>query len=144
MFPEKKYVVMKYVDYIYPYNRVPDMIEILQTTPEVEIVWGNRFNGKVNPKASKSLFHFGNKLITFPQNNLNSIHLKGPITGLCVIYSENIINWRLKSKNFDIKIELNLHVKRIGFVVIEVPIDYKPQLGEMKHKITQAIVIFCS
>jgi dolichol-phosphate hexosyltransferase len=80
--PNVDYVVFTDADYTYPGNKVPEMIAILETHPEVGMVCGNRFNGNVNPKASKRVFHFGNKLITFTHNALNGISLKDPLTGL--------------------------------------------------------------
>ena len=40
----------------------------------------------------------------------------------------------MKSKGFDIEVELNHLVERKGFGIVEVPIVYRPRLGEKKLK----------
>ena len=139
--PNAKYVVVTDADYTYPGNRVPEMIALLEANPEVGMVCGNRFNGDVNPKASSRVFHFGNKLITFTHNTLNGIPLKDPLTGLRVIRAEILRNWKVKSKGFDIEIELNHHVERRGYDIVEVDIEYRERLGEKKLKVRHAAEI---
>jgi dolichol-phosphate hexosyltransferase len=133
--PNVEYVVVTDADYTYPGNRVPEMITLLEANPEVGMVCGNRFNGNVNPEASKRVFRFGNKLIIFAHNALNGIPLKDPLTGLRVIRAEILRNWKIKSKGFDIEIELNHHVERRGYDIAEIDIEYRERLGEKKLKV---------
>jgi dolichol-phosphate hexosyltransferase len=140
--PNVDYVVVTDADYTYPGNRVPEMIRLLEARPEVGMVCGNRFNGDVNPKASKRVFRFGNKLIIFTHNALNGIPLQDPLTGLRVIRAEILRNWKVKSKGFDIEIELNHHVERRGYDIVEVDIEYRERLGEKKLKARHAAQIF--
>ena len=44
----------------------------------------------------------------------------------------------MKSKGFDIEVELNHRVEREGFGIVEVPIQYRVRLGEKKLKISMA------
>jgi dolichol-phosphate mannosyltransferase len=41
-------------------------------------------------------------------------------------------NWKVKSRGFDIEVELNSRVEREGFGIVEVPIKYRERLGEKK------------
>lgn len=133
--PTVDYVVITDADYTYPGNRVPEMIALLEANPAVGMVCGNRFNGNVNPEASKRVFRFGNKLIIFAYNALNGIPLKDPLTGLRVIRAEIMRNCEVKSKGFDIEVELNYHVERRGYNIAEVDIEYRERLGEKKLKV---------
>jgi dolichol-phosphate hexosyltransferase len=133
--PNVDYVVVTDADYTYPGNRIPEMIALLEANPAVGMVCGNRFSGNVNPEASKRVFRFGNKLIIFAHNALNGIPLKDPLTGLRVVRAEILRNWKVKSKGFDIEVELNYHVERQGYDIAEVDIEYRERLGEKKLKV---------
>ena len=63
---------------------------------------------------------------------LNGVSLVDPLTGLRVVRAGILRNWRVKSKGFDIEVELNNHVEREGFGIMEVPIRYRERLGEKK------------
>ncbi|MGA2309814.1 MAG: glycosyltransferase family 2 protein [Candidatus Bathyarchaeia archaeon] len=135
------YVVLTDADYTYPAEYVPEMIEILEQNPHVGMVCGNRFNGHLGTKALRSSFHFGNMFLAFAHNMLNGVALRDPLTGLRVVRAEILKDWRVKSKGFDVEVELNHHVERKGFEIIEVPIKYRQRLGEKKLKIKHGATI---
>jgi dolichol-phosphate hexosyltransferase len=126
------YVVLTDADYTYPAQYIPEMIQILEKAPDIGMVCGNRFNGYEDLKALNSLFYLGNRLIAFTHNLLNGITLADPLTGLRVVRSGILRNWKVKSKGFDVEVELNHHVERKGFGIMEVPIKYRERLGEKK------------
>ena len=88
------------------------MIKILEENPLVGMVCGNRLNGYVDKKALHNIFHIGNRLLAFAHNMLNGVPLQDPLTGLRVIRSEILQGWQVKSKGFDIEVELNNLVKQ--------------------------------
>jgi len=106
------------------------------------MVCGNRFNGKVDPEALRSRFYLGNRLICWTHNVLNGVHLDDPLTGLRVVRCEILKGWKVKSRGFDIEVELNHHVERRGFGIAEVPIQYRVRLGEKKLKLRHGATIF--
>ena len=126
------YVVFTDADYTYPAEYVPGMIRILEKAPDVGMVCGNRFNGYEEKTALSSVFYLGNRLIAFTHNLLNGIALADPLTGLRVVRAEILRNWKVKSKGFDVEVELNHHVEREGFGIVEVPIKYRERLGQKK------------
>ena len=129
------YVVITDADHTYPAQYIPKMIDILQKNPAVGMVCGNRFNGNVDPKALHDLFYFGNRLIALTHNLLNGVPLEDPLSGLRVVRAELLRNWRVKSKGFDVEVELNHRVEREGFSIMEVPITYRERLGQKKLKV---------
>ena len=129
-----EYFVITDADHTYPAEYVPQMIRILEENPAVGMVCGNRFNGDVDPVALKSVFHFGNRLISWTHNMLNGVHLEDPLTGLRVVRAPILRGWTVKSKGFDIEVELNHLVERRGFGIVEVPIQYRQRLGKKKLK----------
>jgi dolichol-phosphate hexosyltransferase len=126
------YVVITDADYTYPAEHVPKMVQILEEQPDVGMVCGNRFSGYSDMKGSNYFYYLGNRFIAFTQNYLNGVWLVDPLSGLRVVRAEILRNWRVKSKGFDVEVELNHHVVREGFDIVEVPIKYRERLGEKK------------
>jgi dolichol-phosphate mannosyltransferase len=126
------YVVLTDADYTYPAEYVTEMIRILEENPDVGMVCGNRFNSELNLGEKHNILYFGNRLIAFTHNLLNGVQLADPLTGLRVVRAGILRSWKVKSKGFDIEVELNHHVEREGFGIVEVPIKYRERLGEKK------------
>ena len=124
------YIVITDADYTYPAEHVPLMIRILEENPDVGMVCGNRFSGYVDLRGLNGVFYLGNRVIAFTHNFLNGISLVDPLTGLRVVRARLLRNWKVKSKGFDIEVELNHRVEREGFGIVEVPIKYRERLGE--------------
>lgn len=136
-----KYVVLTDADFTYPAEYVPEMIEMLEANPQVGMVCGNRFSGDVEPTAVRSSFYFGNKLLAFAHSLLNGVSLRDPLTGLRVIRTEILRDWVVKSQGFDIEVELNRHVERKGYTILELPIKYRKRVGEKKLKVNHGATI---
>ena len=132
--PVADYVVITDADYTYPAEYVPDMIQILEKNPSIGMVCGNRFNDSAEDKALHNLFYLGNRILAFSHNLLNGVTLEDPLTGLRVVRAKILRGWKVKSKGFDIEVELNHQVERRGFGIAEVPIRYRKRLGEKKLK----------
>jgi dolichol-phosphate hexosyltransferase len=129
---DTEYVVITDADYTYPAEHVPEMIQILEQMPNVGMVCGNRYSQKPEGPAFQGRFYLGNKLLAFAHTHLNGVNLQDPLTGLRVIRAEILRNWVIKSKGFDIEVELNHQVGKQGFETIEIPIGYRERLGEKK------------
>ena len=136
-----EYVVITDADFTYPAEYVPEMIQILEKNPEVGMVCGNRFSKQAEGSAFQGRFTFGNKLLAFAHSFLNGINLQDPLTGLRVLRADILRSWVIKSKGFDIEVELNHQVSKQGFETIEVPIEYREQLGEKKLKMKHGATI---
>ncbi len=140
--PEAEYVVITDADYTYPAESVPEMIKLLEENPDVGMVSGNRLNGNAQPEALHRVFHFGNLLIAYTYNLMSGIPLQDPLTGLRVVRADILRGWKVKSKGFDIEVELNRYVERKGYGIVEVPIKYRERLGEKKLGLKNGFEIF--
>lgn len=129
------YVVLTDADYTYPAEYVNQMVRILEENPDIGMVCGDRFGATMDKKAMRSSFHLGNRLLAFTHNALNGVALDDPLTGLRVVRASILRDWKVKSKGFDIEVELNHLVERRGYDIAEIPIQYRPRLGEKKLKI---------
>ena len=135
------YVVLTDADYTYPAEYVPKMIGILERNSKVGMVCGNRLNVRVEPEVLRGSFYFGNKLLAFADNLLNGVSLQDPLTGLRVIRAGILRGWKVKSRGFDVEVELNHLVERKGYVTVEVPIKYRRRVGEKKLKVRDGLTI---
>jgi glycosyltransferase involved in cell wall biosynthesis len=140
--PNADYIILTDADYTYPAEYVPSMIQVLDENPHVGMVCGNRLSGDVDKKALHRVFNIGNKLLAWAHKTLNGVPLQDPLTGLRVIRTEVLRGWLIKSKGFDIEVELNQMVERRGFEIVEIPIAYRARLGEKKLKVKHGVTIF--
>ncbi len=129
-----KYVVFTDADYTYPAEYIPEMIEILNENPKVGMVCGNRFSKMINPGSLRSSFYFGNKAIALVHKILNGVYLNDPLTGLRVVRADLLRELNIRSKGFDIEVELNYQIQKKGYLIVEVPIAYRNRLGKKKLK----------
>jgi dolichol-phosphate mannosyltransferase len=134
-------VVVTDADFTYPAEYIPEMIKILESHPHVGMVCGNRFNDYAEENALHNLFYFGNKLLGFSHNLLNGVNLQDPLTGLRAIRTEIIKKWQVRSKGFDVEVELNSEVERRNFGIVEMPIKFRKRIGEKKLKISDGATI---
>jgi glycosyltransferase involved in cell wall biosynthesis len=135
------YVVLIDADYTYPAEHLLGMIKFLEANSDVGMVCGNRFNSHLHIEAMHNLFYFGNRVLAFAHNMLNGVQLRDPLTGLRVVRGSILRKWQPRSKGFDIEVELNHHVERKGYGIVEMDIPYRPRLGEKKLKFRHGAVI---
>lgn len=135
------YVVLTDADYTYPAKHIPAMIRVLEENPHIGMVCGNRFNGHIDKKALRSLFYVGNRMLAWAHNIFNGVPLSDPLTGLRVIRTQALHGLNLKSKGFDVEVELNHAVERRGFTIGEIPIFYRERLGRKKLRVSHGATI---
>jgi dolichol-phosphate mannosyltransferase len=137
-----QYVVFIDADFTYPAEYISKMIEIIEQNPDVGMVIGNRFNSRFKLKdAINDLFYFGNRFLSFAQYLVNGVKLRDPLSGLRVVRFEILKGWKPKSQGFDVEAEMNYHVEREGYRIVEIPIRYRRRLGEKKLKFRDGFII---
>jgi glycosyltransferase involved in cell wall biosynthesis len=140
--PSIRYVVFTDADYTYPAEYIPKMVEVLDHFPEVGMVIGDRFSGSQNFDRSRvNIFYIGNRFLAAMQYLINGVKLNDPLSGLRVVRAELLRTWKPKSKGFDVEAEINSVVERLGYLIAEVPIDYRHRLGEKKLGLRHGISI---
>lgn len=132
-----KYVIMIDADHTYPTKYIPEMIDILESNPDVGMVCGRRPENR-----NLDIYHIGNHLLRFAHRILNGIKIKDPCTGLRIIRYELIKNWSPKSKGFDIECEINHFIQKINrSKIVEIPIEYRVRVGEKKLSVRHGATI---
>jgi glycosyltransferase involved in cell wall biosynthesis len=138
---EVEYIVFTDADFTYPARYMVDMIRVLQEDPNVGMVCGNRFNNHVHLGNMHNILYTGNRVIALIHNLLNGVSLHDPLTGLRVLRWKVIEDWHPKSEGFDVEVELNHHVERRGYHIAEIPIHYRPRMGQKKLQIRHGLTI---
>jgi glycosyltransferase involved in cell wall biosynthesis len=126
------YVMFTDADFTYPAKHIKEMINVLDYNPDVGMVLGDRFSKNYETESDRNQFFIGNRILGFAQRVFNGVNLNDPYTGLRIIRSELVNRWKPKSQGFDIEAELNHHVKRSGYNIMELPIKYRKRLGKKK------------
>ena len=126
------YIVFTDADYTYPAKHLKEMINVLDLNPDVGMVLGDRFSRIYEVESDRNQFYIGNRILGFAQRLFNGVKLNDPYTGLRIIRFHLLKGWKPKSSGFDIEAELNSHIKRLGFNILEVPIKYRKRLGKKK------------
>jgi glycosyltransferase involved in cell wall biosynthesis len=136
------YIVLIDADYTYPARFVREMIELINESPHLGMICGNRFNAHFHTERMNDLFYLGNRVLAFTHNLLNGVTMRDPLSGLRVVRWNILKSWKPKAKGFDVEVEMNHEVERQGYGISEVDIEYRKRLGEKKLKAHDGIEIF--
>ena len=136
------YVIFTDADYTYPAKYIKEMLFILEEEPNVGMVLGNRFSRGHKFESDINQFYVGNRILTLAHNVLNGVKLNDPLTGLRAIRYDLLKGWKPKSNGFDIEVELNYFVERLGYKIVEIPIIYRKRLGKKKLGFRHGFKIF--
>ena len=126
------YVALTDADYTYPAKHIKEMICVLDVSPEVGMVLGDRFSKKYEKESDRNQFYVGNRILGFVQRVLHGVKLNDPYTGLRLIRFELLKGWKPESDGFDIEAELNHRIDCLGYKIVELPIKYRKRLGKKK------------
>jgi len=129
---DTSYIVFTDADYTYPAKHIKEMINVLDLNPHVGMVLGDRFSKNYEHESDRNQFYIGNRILGFVQRVFNGIKLNDPYTGLRLIRFELVKGWKPRSHGFDIEAELNHHIDRFGYKIVELPIKYRKRLGKKK------------
>ncbi|MCJ7650980.1 MAG: glycosyltransferase family 2 protein [Candidatus Lokiarchaeota archaeon] len=136
------YVIFTDADYTYPAKYIKEMLFILEEEPNVGMVLGDRFSRRYQFASDRNQFYVGNRILALAHNVLNGVKLNDPLTGLRVIRYDLLKGWKPKSNGFDIEVELNYFVERLGYKIVEIPIMYRKRLGKKKLGFRHGFKIF--
>lgn len=136
-----QYVVFTDADFTYPAKFIPEMLKILEGNNDVGMVIGSRFKGKTFAESNIKPLSIANKVISGALRTLHGIELDDPLSNFRVIRAGLLREWKPKSKGFDIEVEINHYVERQGYRIVEIPIHYRPRIGEKKLSVKHGLSI---
>lgn len=127
-------------DDTYPAKQIPEFVQLIHEG--YDVVSGSRI--AKDTKNMRSLNKLGNRLFADITSFLYGISVTDVTTGMRAYRREVIhtINW---TENVGLSAELLFRPALRGFKIIEIPIDYRPRIGETKlNPLTGGLGIFKS
>ena len=119
-------VIVIDADDTYPVDVIPDLADALN---EYDMVVTSRSEGRENIPW---LNRFGNYIFRSLIRYLYGFMPRDPLTGLYGLKRETLLSMHLDSTGFGAETELTIKAGRMGLRVHEIPIMYRPRIGEAK------------
>lgn len=126
-----RFVVMTDADGSYDLERVPEFVERLRDGDE--LVLGSRLKGRIHRGAMPwSHRWIGNPVLTGMLNVLFHGHVSDAHCGLRAARRDALTRLNLSATGMEFASEMVIKAAKRGLHVSEIPIDYRPRVGESK------------
>lgn len=113
-------------DDTYPVEAVPELVDALD---RYDMVVGTRQAGRSNISPFN---RFGNAVFRHAIGLAAGRRVSDPLTGLYGLQRDMLRRMNLTSVGFGIEAEIVIKAGRLGATVLEIPINYRPRIGESK------------
>jgi len=125
------YIVMTDADGSYDLRSVPEFVARLRAGDD--LVLGSRFKGRIHRGAMPwSHRWIGNPVLTGMLNLLFRGHVSDAHCGLRALRRETLPRLQLSTTGMEFASEVVIKAAKRGLRVSEIPIDYRPRMGESK------------
>ena len=122
------YIVVMDGDYTYPARHINELIREAEEKGLDEVI-GARVRGRENiPLVNR----FGNWVITKAFNLLFATHLSDVCSGMYLVRTDAAREVGFEAKGFSVEVEIAAHIASTTRKIGEVPIEYRPRIGEPK------------
>ena len=127
-------------DDTYPAEQIPEFVELIHEG--YDVVSGSRLSAYT--KNMRFLNRLGNKMFAVLTSSLYGIQVSDVTTGMRA-YRREVVHSIPWTENVGLSAELLFRPALRGYKIIEIPIDYRPRLGETKlNPFTGGLGIFKS
>jgi dolichol-phosphate mannosyltransferase len=123
------YVFMLDADYTYPATYIPEMLKLLEKYPAVI---GSRLRGQREDGSMRRFNTFGNYGLTVLANILYLTRISDLCTGYWGFRGDVIKNLHLTSDGFQLEAELLIQLRKNGYKIGELPVNYRCREGKAK------------
>jgi hypothetical protein len=126
-----RFIVMTDADRTYDLSALPAMVERLRGGADV--VLGTRFKGEILPGAMPwTNRYIGNPILTGMLNLIFSAHVSDAHCGLRALRREAVPRLGLSATGMEFASEMVIKAAKQGLRIEEVPITYRPRVGDSK------------
>ncbi len=125
-----RYILTLDADLTYPADRFPDLLRPLEAG-EADFVAGDRLS-RLRGDAMTGMHRVGNTLLNLAFRLLFRYPIRDSQSGMWAFRRDILPHLRLVHDGMAFSEELKAEVIRRGFRYVEVPIDYRPRVGEKK------------
>lgn len=115
---------------------VEDWYKVMEkfSDPDVQVVYGSRFKGIILSKIQWK-YLLGNIVLRFLANLLYNAGITDEATAVKAFRREVITSIPLKCKRFEFCPEVTAKLRKLGYIIHEVPISYDPRTIDQGKKI---------
>jgi dolichol-phosphate mannosyltransferase len=110
-------------DYTYPATFIPAMLRMLEG--DYDVVLGSRLNGHIEKGAMTRFNLFGNRILALLASALFNTKISDLCTGCWGFKRTALKNLRVDATGFDLEANLFIEIVRKGYLLGEVPINYR-------------------
>lgn len=125
-----RYVVALDADFTYPASRLPELLRLLEEG-RADFVSGDRLSF-LSDDAMSGMHRVGNRILNAAFRLLVGYPIRDSQSGMWAFRRDILPRLRLVHDGMAFSEELKLEVIRSGLRFQEVPIDYRPRIGEKK------------
>lgn len=126
-----EFVVMADSDGTYDLTKMKPFIDLLRNGHD--LVLGSRFRGTIHPRAMPWMHRWvGNPVLTALLNLLFGVRVSDAHCGLRVIRRSVLPRLSLQAIGMEFASEMIFKAQRCGLKIGEVPIEYRPRVGDSK------------
>jgi len=124
------YIATLDADLTYPADRIPDFLAALRED-RADFVSGDRLS-RLQAGAMSGMHRIGNELLNAAFRALYGLPIRDSQSGMWAFRRAILPQLRLVHDGMAFSEELKLEVVRCGFRFLEIPIDYRPRVGQKK------------
>jgi len=124
------YIATLDADCTYPPDRIPEFMRILDSD-RADFIIGDRLSG-LSPGAMSLLHRIGNGILNVTARLLFRIPLRDSQSGMWVFRRDLLNSLRVASDGMPFSEEIKIEAMTKGFRVEQIPIEYRPRVGEKK------------
>ena len=124
-----KYVATLDADLTYPADRIPEFLRLLESG--IDFISGDRLS-ELDVKAMTGMHRIGNAILNTAFKLLYRYPIKDSQSGMWVFRKSLLEKLILLSDGMPFSEELKFSAVQGGFKFVEIPIKYRPRIGEKK------------
>lgn len=134
-------IVLTDADYTYPGSAIVELVE--EVGNGADLVIGSRF--MKNPKNVPRFNSIGNRIFSFLAAYISGEYITDSQSGLRAFKKDLLEKLRIKAKGLEFETEMTAKVAKLGYKIVEVPIEYRERVGESKLRpVTDGFRMFLS
>jgi len=122
-------IILTDADYTYPAKYLPRFISEIENG--ADLVIGSRFMGEGN-RDIPFLNCIGNLLFSFLASYISCLNLTDAQSGYRAFRKRDFPKLDVKAKSLEFETKQTVKAAKLGYKIVEFPIDYRPRVGQSK------------
>jgi glycosyltransferase involved in cell wall biosynthesis len=120
-------IIFTDADYTYPARYVPDLVREIEKG--ADLVLGARMQERENIPAFNRI---GNNIFSFIATYISCMRIKDSQTGMRAFRRQMFDKLDVKAKGLEFETKMTVRAAKLGYKIVEVPIEYRERVGKSK------------